>query len=299
MLFKFTSENLLISLFKNLGLAPKNFWGAFAGAIGASLLGGIFGNRGANRRARGAYRERLKWAKWESKEDLAWKDKTARRSKYGSERFQQTKALALQPIKSQSQRTQQQAIGQAIRQGLENSVIAGDIRSRMDAKTQTQMSSVAQKLALMNEAYKEQQEQALDKYHFARSERIRSISGSAGAEYQQAKRYSSDIWASIFGQISQGMWSNLDWGELEGMQKPMQFGSDIRLKENIELVGVSPKGVNIYEFDYKNKSFGYGRYRGVMAQEVPNAREIGQDGFYRVDYTKVDVNFERIINGRL
>ena len=212
MLFNFSSENLLISLFKNLGLAPKNFWGAFAGAIGSSLLGGIFGNRGANKRASRAYKERLKWAKWESKEDLAWKDKTARRSKYGSERFQGTKALALQPIKSQSQRTQQQAIGQAIRQGLENSVIAGDIRSRMDAKTQTQMSSVAQKLALMNEAYKEQQEQALDKYNFARSERIRSISGQAGAEYQRARKYDSDIWADIFGQISKGMWSQA-WSE--------------------------------------------------------------------------------------
>ena len=45
--------------------------------------------------------------------------------------------------------------------------------------------------------------------------------------------------------------------------------SDIRLKENIELIGKSNLGINIYEFDYIDKSYGDGRYRGVMAQEVP------------------------------
>ena len=71
--------------------------------------------------------------------------------------------------------------------------------------------------------------------------------------------------------------------------------SDVRFKENIELVGKSPKGVNIYEFDYKNKSHGEGRYRGVMAQEVPNAAVKDDDGYLGVDYNKVDVKFERII----
>lgn len=70
--------------------------------------------------------------------------------------------------------------------------------------------------------------------------------------------------------------------------------SDVRVKENIELIGKSPKGVNIYEFDYKNKSHGDGRYRGVMAQEVPNAAFEGNNGYLHVDYSKVDVKFERI-----
>lgn len=70
--------------------------------------------------------------------------------------------------------------------------------------------------------------------------------------------------------------------------------SDIKLKENIELVGKSLKGVNIYEFDYKDKSYGKGRYKGVMAQEVPNAAFKHSNGYLWVDYSKVDVNFERI-----
>lgn len=70
--------------------------------------------------------------------------------------------------------------------------------------------------------------------------------------------------------------------------------SDIRLKENIELVGKSPLGINIYEFDYKNKN---GRYRGVMADELDTGNGavlIGTDGYLRVDYSKVDVDFEQI-----
>ena len=70
--------------------------------------------------------------------------------------------------------------------------------------------------------------------------------------------------------------------------------SDIRLKENIELVGKSPKGINIYEFDYKDKSYGKGRYRGVMAQEVPNASFKYYNAYLWVDYNKTDVKFEKI-----
>jgi hypothetical protein len=67
-------------------------------------------------------------------------------------------------------------------------------------------------------------------------------------------------------------------------------GSDIRLKENIELVGQSDTGINIYDFDYKNEE---GRYRGVMAQEVPEASTM-YNGYLTVDYDKIDVNFERL-----
>lgn len=68
--------------------------------------------------------------------------------------------------------------------------------------------------------------------------------------------------------------------------------SDISLKENINLVGKSNSGINIYEFNYKDKKFGSGRYRGVMAQEVPQASLMGDEGYLMVDYSKIDVSFE-------
>ena len=67
--------------------------------------------------------------------------------------------------------------------------------------------------------------------------------------------------------------------------------SDIRLKTDIELTGKSPAGVNIYSFKYKGDDK---TYEGVMAQEVPWASIKGDDGYYRVDYSKVDVEFKRL-----
>ena len=72
------------------------------------------------------------------------------------------------------------------------------------------------------------------------------------------------------------------------------MGSDISLKENINLVGKSNSGINIYEFDYKDKKFGSGRYRGVMAQEVPQASLMSDEGYLMVDYSMVDVDFEEV-----
>ena len=74
-----------------------------------------------------------------------------------------------------------------------------------------------------------------------------------------------------------------------------QYGamaSDIRLKENIEEVGVSPQGYKIYEFNYKG---GDVRFRGAMAQDVvqKNPMAVGIDQNYlTVDYSKIDVDME-------
>ena len=67
--------------------------------------------------------------------------------------------------------------------------------------------------------------------------------------------------------------------------------SDSRLKDHIRLVGKSPMGINIYSFKYKQSA---GTYEGVMAQEVPWARQMTDTGFYMVDYSKVDVEFRRV-----
>ena len=70
------------------------------------------------------------------------------------------------------------------------------------------------------------------------------------------------------------------------------FSSDIKLKENVKQVGVSPQGYNIYEFNYKG---GDVRFRGAMAQDVlkKNPMAVGIDQNYlTVDYSKIDVPME-------
>jgi len=74
--------------------------------------------------------------------------------------------------------------------------------------------------------------------------------------------------------------------------------SDITLKENIRQTGVSPSGIIIYEFDYKDKSLGQYRYSGVMAQDLleshPSAVIQEKNGTLKVDYSQIDVNFRRV-----
>ena len=70
--------------------------------------------------------------------------------------------------------------------------------------------------------------------------------------------------------------------------------SDIKLKENIKKVGVSPQGYKIYEFNYKGSDV---RFRGAMAQDVrlknPMAVGINVEHMYlTVDYDKIDIDME-------
>lgn len=72
--------------------------------------------------------------------------------------------------------------------------------------------------------------------------------------------------------------------------------SDIRLKENIKLIGQSKNGINIYQFNYIGEN---DLYEGVMAQDLLNTKfkdsvSIDDNGFYKVNYNKLDVKFKKI-----
>ena len=71
--------------------------------------------------------------------------------------------------------------------------------------------------------------------------------------------------------------------------------SDRRLKKNIKLIGSSPKNLKIYAFEYIDNKFGKGVFQGVMSDEIPNEAVVKNiDGFDRVDYSKLDVEFKLI-----
>ena len=79
------------------------------------------------------------------------------------------------------------------------------------------------------------------------------------------------------------------FGQVAGALTAMQ--SDIRLKDDINLVGKSPAGTNIYTFKYKGDDK---KYQGVMAHQVPEASFVGDDGYLKVNYTKLDVEFKEV-----
>ena len=81
---------------------------------------------------------------------------------------------------------------------------------------------------------------------------------------------------------------------LQGLGSAVQF-SDRRLKQNIKFLKLSSSGLKIYRFEYINKIFGKGVYQGVMSDEIPQYAVIKHiDGFDRVDYSKLDVEFKQI-----
>lgn len=72
--------------------------------------------------------------------------------------------------------------------------------------------------------------------------------------------------------------------------------SDISFKENLKLIGKSPNGINIYQFNYIGEE---GLYEGIIAQELigteyESALSLNEDGKYLVDYNKIDVEFKKI-----
>jgi len=72
--------------------------------------------------------------------------------------------------------------------------------------------------------------------------------------------------------------------------------SDISFKENLNLIGKSPNGINIYQFNYIGEE---GLYEGIIAQELigteyESALSLNEDAKYLVDYNKIDVEFKKI-----
>jgi len=71
--------------------------------------------------------------------------------------------------------------------------------------------------------------------------------------------------------------------------------SDSRLKENVKKVGTTKSGINLYSWKWNSKAkelgLDWGSNIGVMAQEIkdiiPEAVIMADDGYYRVDYSKV------------
>ena len=66
--------------------------------------------------------------------------------------------------------------------------------------------------------------------------------------------------------------------------------SDIRLKENVKLIGKSPSNIIIYKFNYKDNPT---TYQGAMAHEVPWASVKHSNGYMMIDYNQIDVEFKK------
>jgi hypothetical protein len=70
--------------------------------------------------------------------------------------------------------------------------------------------------------------------------------------------------------------------------------SDRRLKKNINKIGESSSGLNVYSFEYKNPTDGSGLFQGVMSDEIPQEAVINNGEYDMVNYNMLDVEFKQI-----
>ena len=78
-------------------------------------------------------------------------------------------------------------------------------------------------------------------------------------------------------------------------------GSDIRLKEDIHLLGESAAGIPVYSFKYRDDMKDYLR-ENVDTQSTqdllhlaPEAVNVDPSGYYSVDYSMIDVDFIKLV----
>lgn len=99
-----------------------------------------------------------------------------------------------------------------------------------------------------------------------------------GAQLQAARM-------GMFGQIIGGVASGAG----------AAYGSDRKLKKNIEHVFNSPSGIPVYNFEYIDAKHGSGVHQGVMSDEVPREAVIMHpDGYEMVNYSMLDVDFKKL-----
>ena len=72
------------------------------------------------------------------------------------------------------------------------------------------------------------------------------------------------------------------------------------MKYDINRVGTSKKGIPIYTFRYRHEGKHGPKYKGTSAQDLLNTKfedavvQTEKNGFLYVDYSKVDVEFEKV-----
>jgi len=86
-----------------------------------------------------------------------------------------------------------------------------------------------------------------------------------------------------------GMWGQIYGGAAQGLTS-----SDRRLKKNINKIGESPSGLNVYSFEFKDSKYGEGVFQGVMSDEVPQEAVGTRGGYDTVNYSMLDVEFKQI-----
>jgi hypothetical protein len=126
--------------------------------------------------------------------------------------------------------------------------------------------------------------------------KMERVAGQMSNSQAQAVQARADQTGAITGMLgSLGSIASSMGSASMSASAPAPASSDIRLKKNIEKIGVSNSGINVYSFEYKDGKYGLGKWQGVMSNEITaNAVSKDKDGYDMVDYSLLDVEFKQI-----
>jgi hypothetical protein len=182
------------------------------------------------------------------------------------------------------------------------------LRAQGEQQLQQLKMSEAQRLQniQMSEAQRMQQAEASGKQFMfqtqeerdmAKLNRMAGLSDAALNQQNQSQQNSLAAMTGMIGGITSGLSTAASLyiaGHPPKAATPPP-ASDRRLKKNIKPLGVSPGGFKVYSFEYKDIKFGKGLFQGVMSDEVPLEAVVkGADGYDRVNYSMLDVEFKQI-----
>ena len=222
---------------------------------------------------------------------------------YKAQEFQYTNPYEDMTVNLQAAQMQQQGLAQSQADILEQmrdatsgagaaALATGLARQASRAQREIAVDIGQQEQAIeMSQAEAEAQGQQLrQQFEFDRLQTLLGMSMEEVAAEKQAELARKQNRSNMFGQVLGAV------GTVAAAALPLL--SDRDLKKNIKKVGKSPSGINIYEFEYKDKSKGEGVYQGVMSDDLPkeikNKAITTKNGVDVVDYSVLDVKLKRI-----
>ena len=196
--------------------------------LGISLAVGAYGQSQQNqakrsqaRRQREAYDEfhsELEGMKAMTTEERQYMDRMQTRAKDGDPNLGRMRNIVMSNISQARQAGAQGAQAIAIQSGLENSIIADELRRRVDRDTLEKVAQESTKLAMHNSQYKEKYQGQLDQFQLQRAQYIR------GLTMQQAQSNMQKANIASGSEINQ-----MGWGGFlkENASSIAQFGTGV------------------------------------------------------------------------
>ncbi len=126
-------------------------------------------------------RKALDKAGKETPEQKQYKAKLTELSTKGDPNINSIRNRRISAIRQVGSDTQQKITGDLIQSGMENSVVASELRRRAGGDVMRQVAEESQKIAERNRSFKQQHQLKLDKYNMDRSQYLKQLSAKKDA----------------------------------------------------------------------------------------------------------------------